>query len=197
MATWNRGQCNGLWVEVVSDSGRVLRAATPDDAAQMCLLLNHLESEAAFGQQCYQDSCENAYIHATVVKRIVSHMLTLHALGDSAATTELVEGLKAFLRTPSEVILDGLATDTVIAGLREENERLAKVVNAKDAGTLTELLDQELTTTAGLREENERLKLRCEWPCRTCSKCLAALTAAAPVASTPLVPSREGGSTRT
>ncbi len=65
-------------------------------------------------------------------------------------------------RIVAELVLTNARLAALNAELRKAldswQERLRVVVDAKDAGLLTELLDQELTTNAGLREENERLR---------------------------------------
>lgn len=45
MASWfNNGSKNGLWVEVVSDSGKVIEVAKPDSADELVRVLNELEA---------------------------------------------------------------------------------------------------------------------------------------------------------
>jgi hypothetical protein len=118
-----------------------------------------------------------------------------------------------------DVIVDLRRDNARLAALNAElrkaldswQERLRVVVDAKDAGLLTELLDQELTTNAGLREENERLRKSTEklldaihwWRkggitaegCQLAeAEARAALTAAAPTSASPPAPAPESGS---
>lgn len=82
--TWrNLGAREGLYVLVHSERGGQIRVATHDDANNLVLILNSLEESSAFGQQCYQDRCENAYVEASVVKRLQSTADTLTAQRDA------------------------------------------------------------------------------------------------------------------
>ncbi len=61
---------NGLYVRLFSSKGHDIWCSRREDATTLCLILRSLEESAAFGQQCYQDRCENAYVEASVVKAL-------------------------------------------------------------------------------------------------------------------------------
>lgn len=46
-----------------------------------------LEPRAFFGDQCYQDRCENAYVEQSVVKDIETHLHSLQVAGNAMAAT--------------------------------------------------------------------------------------------------------------
>lgn len=51
---------------------------TEHDGVQLlCRQVQELTEPAAFGWQCYQDRCENAYVEASVVKRLEQQLATL------------------------------------------------------------------------------------------------------------------------
>ena len=48
----------------------MIPVALPDGADELVSILNALEEKAEFGNQCYQDRCENAYVESSVIKKI-------------------------------------------------------------------------------------------------------------------------------
>lgn len=48
-----------------------------DGPTLLCRRIASLEESAAFGLQCYQDRCENAYVETSVVKRLEQQLATL------------------------------------------------------------------------------------------------------------------------
>lgn len=65
------GPHDGLYYGIRSSGGIVLNSATKDSAEAFVSILNALEEQAGFAQQCIQDSCENAFIEATIHKQVV------------------------------------------------------------------------------------------------------------------------------
>lgn len=72
MSQWrSTGPHEGLYYGIESSGGIRLNAATRDSAEAIVRVLNSLEEQAAFAQQCHQDSCENAYVHSTIHRQVV------------------------------------------------------------------------------------------------------------------------------
>jgi hypothetical protein len=68
----NLGARDGLYYAVHSEAGGVIAVATEESADRLADILNSLERDAAFGRQCWQDRCENAYVEASVAKRLTA-----------------------------------------------------------------------------------------------------------------------------
>jgi hypothetical protein len=66
----NAGAEQGLWFRVTNGT-QVIHVATSESAAELVAILDSLERDAAFGRQCIQDSCEGAWVAATVHKQAV------------------------------------------------------------------------------------------------------------------------------
>jgi len=77
----NHGVVGGLYVLVSSKKGGDIRVATPDDAQRLVAILNSLEEAAAFGVACYQDRCENAYVEASIVRKMEEELSGLRKAG--------------------------------------------------------------------------------------------------------------------
>lgn len=90
----NGGVKRGLAVRLCSTGGDVLYVASNEDADALVTILNSLEEASAFGHQCMQDRYENAYVEASVVKKIqVALDDAVLALQDAE---RMVEHLKKF-----------------------------------------------------------------------------------------------------
>lgn len=83
---WHNGPKDGLSVPVFSSRGDVWHAATQDSADAFVRALNSLQESSDFGQQCWQDQCENAYIEASVHKIVVqAAVMAVMCFGTEAA----------------------------------------------------------------------------------------------------------------
>lgn len=94
---WHSGPKDGLSVPVFSSRGDVWHAATPDSADAFVRALNSLQESSDFGQQCWQDQCENAYIEASVHKRVVRAAATAVIAFGSDAEGDAIASLGRLL----------------------------------------------------------------------------------------------------
>jgi hypothetical protein len=67
-ATMNCQRCGGPTKDQNVFKGN--HRHSPDCIAFLLKYISELEPRAAFGDQCYQDRCENAYVEQTIVKRL-------------------------------------------------------------------------------------------------------------------------------
>lgn len=51
-----------------------------DEIERLTTIVSELEPRAAFGDQCWQDQCQNAYIEQSVVKRLLNETKAMTAL---------------------------------------------------------------------------------------------------------------------